>query len=54
MVAKVEKQLAKVVEAKAKQPYRDLANDAEGCIHEINAKHSWSRRYVRIVSCRDI
>ena len=43
VVEKVEKQLAKVVEAKAaKQLYRDLANDAEGCIHEISVKHSWN------------
>ena len=54
VVAKVEKQLAKVVEAKAaKRLYRDLANVVEGCIHEISANLSWNRRYARIASCRD-
>ena len=44
VVAKVEKRLAKVVEAKVgNRIYRDLANAVEECIHGISVQHSWNR-----------
>ena len=53
VVAKVAKQLAKVVEAKvAKRIYRDLANVVEECIHGTSVKHFWNRQYAKIASCR--